>query len=1010
MKTLLIASRTALCAGLAAAALAQPAAATSLALAKSFEGNINFAGTQASLQSKAGGAKVCDLDASAQAKIALPKDASVLSATLYWAGTGAIDTEVNMNGTAVSAPAERRYISSIDGFSYFAAAADVTGQAQGTTSFTFTGLKVDTSDTYCSKKQKENSMVAGFALMVVYAHKDERYRTVNVYEGLHAIKNSSVTVKMPDYTPPSSNVGVGRFGYIVWEGDRTGNQKGDEVRFAGELLRDEPFIQKQNAFNSKSGANSDETSLGIDFDIVDLPAPPARALDANAVFTTATDRVLLGAAIMALPSRPADLAIVKSQAGEFKPGNEITYTLEVTNNGGRADSKVVVKDTLPAALAYLSASGADWTCTHASQLVTCRYGKALAPGARASVQLKARIIGEGRIRNSATVSGSGDGVPGNDTSTVEGDAGTSQPVTNSPFVFTVGTCAPGVKIGAAGGTGCALFTGPLRIDAGSTPTIYLTHAENGVAKAPSTLAQTSKTLRFSLECNNPSSSAGTGASYAGMALGSCLAQGSAVKTDTGAQVALTFAKGVASVATTFHYPDVGIVTLRMHDAATTTGQAVFVSVPTKLQAGYRRPDGVANPGSASLAEGGFAEAGEPFQAVVAAFGHEGVGPLANFGNESGEFALGDRLKVLTQEDVEQKLLVPQDDWTGGSKAAKRSFVWNEAGMASLRVELKGYLGTTLALNLDAVPVGRFYPHHFKTETEKGFPCLTRMKCPAEAPQAIDRAVFSKQGFDAIVRAYGRQGQLLQRFASPSPLVPQIALSAFSAPGHAGKPVDKLVGKLVNGEGALATEREIEFELALPWDAAAGTRSWTPPTAVYLRAAAQELRKTAGGAVPYQISSLRPEDIASAEGGIMVVHGRLMVANVIGTPLAKTTVPLRAQYWSGLAWEHNGGMENDGALIGKVAFRACRRSLRLNASSGDVCNLKLVKLSGTETGADNLVPVVLTGGRSSLVLAPVGNASGIVDLAVDGLDYLPSTVGRVSLGQSASPVIYVREMY
>ncbi|BDT58863.1 hypothetical protein MasN3_23570 [Massilia varians] len=999
MKTPLTLSCIALCAGLAA--WSQPAAATALVLTKTFEGNINFAGTQASLQSKAGGAKACDLTDSAQASISLPSGAEVVSATLYWAGTGAIDGEVSMNGAAVSAPVSRRYASSIDGFTYFSAAAEVTSLVQGKTSFTFGGLTVDTSETYCSKKQKENSMVAGFALVVVYAQKNERYRTVNVYEGLQALKYNSVTVKMPDYTPPADNAGSGRFGYIVWEGDKTGNQKGDEVRFAGALLRAEPFIQKQNAFNSKSGANADENSIGIDFDVVDLPAPPARPLDANAVFTTESDRVLLGTAIVALPSKPADLAIRKTQAGEFKLGNEITYTLTVSNEGARADNKVQVTDTLPAALAYVSAGGLDWTCAVAGQTVTCKYGKALAPGASASLQVKGKITAEGRIVNTAEVSGTADGVPGNNKSTVEGDTGGGEPVNKDPYVFTVGACQPNEKIKASG-DGCALFAGP--VVAGIKPTIYLTRAENGTAKPFSTTASTVANLYYSLECNNPARTANTAGSY-GVALSTCVPHGTPLSAG-GAPATPTFAANTASTGAEFHYPDVGLVTLRVRDAAGNTGRVSFASVPERLEATFRRPDGVANPGTAALDQPGFAEAGEPFQVVVSARGYDGVGPLKNFGNESGEFALAERLQVLADGgDLAQKRLVPQNAWEG-SAAVQRSFAWNEVGAAMLGVSLDKYLGVK-SLSLDPVAVGRFYPQYFKTETEKGFGCLKRMNCPGAAPHLIARAVYSGQPFTVTVTAYGRNGQPLQGFVGP--LVPDISLAAVSVPGKDGKPP----GSFVNGEGRPATVREdVRFQLEVGYDATKATRGWTPPTAVHLRATASELRKTADGAVPVTISSRREEGIVSLEGGIMVVNGRLMVNNVIGTPLARTPVPLQAQFWSGAAWEHNTGLEQTEALQGKVHFTACRRSLRTDTETG-ACDPS-IKVLGTERAADPFTLPLFKDGKASLVLAPLAaDKSGTVDLfidAADSLPYLPSTIGRISFGQFKSPVIYVREMY
>ena len=108
MKTLLnfirILARGTLCAAVLAGASTSTAGAAGLERVKSFEGNINFVGTQASLQSKTNGAKACDLVSSAQAGISLPSGATVLSATLYWAGSGAIDPEVLFNGAAVAAP------------------------------------------------------------------------------------------------------------------------------------------------------------------------------------------------------------------------------------------------------------------------------------------------------------------------------------------------------------------------------------------------------------------------------------------------------------------------------------------------------------------------------------------------------------------------------------------------------------------------------------------------------------------------------------------------------------------------------------------------------------------------------------------------------------------------------------------------------------------------------------------------------------------------------------------
>jgi len=1011
MKTLLnltrMFPRVALCAGLAAGAWSGPAAAASLALAKSFEGNVNFVGTQASLQSKTNGAKACDLASSAQAGVSLPPGANVVSATLYWAGSGAtIDPDVLFNGTAVSAPAERRYASTIDGLSYFSAAADVTAQVQGRSTFSFGGLSVSTSSAYCSNKPKDNAVLAGFSLVVVYSSTTEKYRTVNLYEGFQALRNTSVTVPMRDYAPRTTTGDSGRFGYIVWEGDKTGQQKGDWVSFNGQLLQYSPFAQKDNAFNSKSSANGDENSPGIDFDIFDLGSLPPSASNANAVFSTESDRVLLSSAIVALPSMPADLGIQKTASGEFKLGNEIKYTLAVSNLGTRADSKVKVVDTLPDALTYVSAAGTDWTCALSGKTVSCSYNKALEAGTSASLVLTAKVAAEGKISNTAEVSGTADGVPGNNRSTAVGDTGGGT-VGKNPWVFTVGECAPNTAIKPSG-DGCALFTGPLT--AGESRPIFITRSVDGVAKPVSTTSSTTVVGHFALECNNPASTGGIKPRISNLTLPECVNDGTATLDGSNALYAgVTFEANKASRQITFQYFDVGQVSLRLVENGGNAGKADFVVRPDSIKATYARvSDGVANPGSSTLAGPGFAEAGEAFRVTVTAYGIGQAEPLKSFGRETGATAPAAILEMnAAGGETEQKLLQQQGAWnyvagTNGG-ALVGSFSWNEAGTANLAPKLEGYLGIDRTLLGNRELVGRFYPAYFKTNTELGFECIKRMACPQTAPNAISRASFSGQPFEVLVRAFGRNGEL-QRFIGA--LVPDIKLGAASAPG-----ADTLLSGLRDpSEDKRLVERPVSYQLAVSYDASkTRTAGWTAPTPVYLRASVEDQRAAAGGSTRVLITSDRDAD--SIEGGMMILNGRLLVVNTIGTPLMKTPVPLRAQYWSGQAWEQNGVVDEADPGKGAVLFSGCTRSLRTSgtASGGD-CNRSILTLaSGASPDAVDLPAIA--DGKGVLLLGAVPNtASGNVDIQVRGYEWLPSTIGRVTFGQFKSPVIYVREMY
>lgn len=93
--------------------------------------------------------------------------------------------------------------------------------------------------------------------------------------------------------------------------------------------------------------------------------------------------------------RRVDVAVVKTASdpgvdGAFAQGEGLTYTIAVTNNGPSRATNVVMTDTLPAGLAFVSVTPGGPTCTQAGGTVTCTYAT-MGPAATNNITITATV-------------------------------------------------------------------------------------------------------------------------------------------------------------------------------------------------------------------------------------------------------------------------------------------------------------------------------------------------------------------------------------------------------------------------------------------------------------------------------------------------------------------------------------------------------------------------------------------------------------------------------------------
>ena len=110
------------------------------------------------------------------------------------------------------------------------------------------------------------------------------------------------------------------------------------------------------------------------------------------------------------PAVPFDLAVVKAAETTPLDGDDMTWRFTVVNNGiAPSPAKMTVTDTLPAGLAYRSASGDGWSCSAQGQVVTCSGDGPLAEGASSTFRIVTKVsLEKGReILNGAKVDAAG---------------------------------------------------------------------------------------------------------------------------------------------------------------------------------------------------------------------------------------------------------------------------------------------------------------------------------------------------------------------------------------------------------------------------------------------------------------------------------------------------------------------------------------------------------------------------------------------------------------------------
>jgi uncharacterized repeat protein (TIGR01451 family) len=147
----------------------------------------------------------------------------------------------------------------------------------------------------------------------------------------------------------------------------------------------------------------------------------------------------------------ANLSLVKTDSPDpVGRGGALGYSLTVTNAGPSAATSVLVTDTLPSSVTFVSATPSQGTCGQSGGTVSCPLGT-INSGSQATVAIRVTPNVAGTIANSASVSSTvGDPTPANNTDTEQTTVTGGPP----PPSDCVGTPGSDILIGTNGRDVC----------------------------------------------------------------------------------------------------------------------------------------------------------------------------------------------------------------------------------------------------------------------------------------------------------------------------------------------------------------------------------------------------------------------------------------------------------------------------------------------------------------------------------------------------------------------------
>jgi len=259
-------------------------------------------------------ASFCEILDSSSDQLTLLNSQTIVRAYLYWAGSGAADTQVSLNGTAINADLDYSVIfpSSLYGeLPYFSCFSDVTSlvQSTGNDIYTFSDLDISAAlannPGYCGNRTN----FAGWSLYVIYEDPTLPLNQLSLFQGLEIINTVQTSLQIN-----LNNINVldndgAKIGFLAWEGDANLSIN-ETLTLNNYILSNPPLNPSTNAFN---GTNSFSGSINFyngDLDVYEIENYiNIGDTSAQIALTTGADLIIINNVVTVLNSQLPDASV-----------------------------------------------------------------------------------------------------------------------------------------------------------------------------------------------------------------------------------------------------------------------------------------------------------------------------------------------------------------------------------------------------------------------------------------------------------------------------------------------------------------------------------------------------------------------------------------------------------------------------------------------------------------------------------------------------------------------------